>query len=110
MVVSTHISQIGNRPQIGGEHKKYLKPPPRKKKALLFIESWMFNDGILKPYGLSSSAWKTVEYNPRPEITLNNWNGLFFVCSFMKEKNIEKLIGLVDVHLSNHDQNKKKVI
>ena len=31
LVVSTHlknISQIGNLPQIGGENKKYLKPPP----------------------------------------------------------------------------------
>ena len=30
-MVSTHlknISQIGNLPQIGGENKKYLKPPP----------------------------------------------------------------------------------
>ena len=33
VVVSTHlknISQNGNLPQIGGENKKYLKPPPSK--------------------------------------------------------------------------------
>jgi len=32
-VVSTHlknISQIGNLPQVGGEIKKYLTPPPRQ--------------------------------------------------------------------------------
>ena len=40
LVVSTHlknISQIGNLPQIGGENKKSLKPPPSNSKVLRII-------------------------------------------------------------------------
>jgi len=86
-VVSTplkNMSQIGNVPQIGSEHKKSLKPPPRL--ANLFTNFLGHPRSIFKPnmahIGLPKKGDES-EHHTRPQTLLGCGPLVNHACEFM---------------------------